>query len=108
MNPSGMYKQSATIKSPAQAQAADGSMSWLFSSSDPVSCEIQPLSSSESIQLDRQASGEFARMYCGADVSVNDKCEVLDSAGVTWRVVGHPRNTGGRGVFLTIDLERMK
>lgn len=108
MNPAGLFVNTATINNPATAVAADGSYTTVASLSEPVSCSIQPMSSSESIQYARRASGEFCRMYCAVGVSINGESSVTDEAAVVYRVAGIARNTGGRGVFLTIDLERIK
>jgi hypothetical protein len=112
MNPAGLFNQTVTIKDPSYTQAADGSVGWTLSGTDAIKCSIQPLSSTESIEMERQTSGVFARMYCGLDAIVSYNLEkgseIVDADGVTWRVAGHPRNTGGRSVFLTVDLERTK
>jgi hypothetical protein len=106
MNPAGLFNLSVTLRTATNTVAADGSYSTGFTTTT-IPCAINPLSSSEAIQYERKASGEFARMYCGPAVSITPTSEIEWSSNI-WRVAGRPRNTGGRGVFLTVDLERIK
>jgi hypothetical protein len=103
-----MYNQTVTVNTASNTVADDGSYSTTYSSTSGVVCSIQPMSSSESVQYERQASGEFARMYCSPSVSITAESEVVDAASVTWRVAGRPRDTAGKGMMQTIDLERLK
>lgn len=108
MNPAGMFNQTVSLYIPDETHETDASVSTELVLDSDFKCSLQPLSSSESIQYERKASGEFARLYCGASIAITKDCEVQDAANVRWRVVGQPRNTGGRSVFLTVDLERLK
>lgn len=108
MSPESMYVNTASLRVITNTVADDGSYSHDITIGDSFPCSIQPLSSSESIQYERQASGEFARLYCDPSVSITAESEIVDESSVVWRVVGRPRNTGGRSEFQTIDLERTK
>jgi hypothetical protein len=108
MNPAGLFVNTVTVYAQTNTVAADGSYSSSGAGTTGVKCSLQPLSSSESVQYERQTSGVFARMYCGLGVAIAPDSIVVDADGVSWRVAGRGRNVGGRSVFQTVDLERIK
>lgn len=109
MNPAGLFVNTVTVKTPTETVGTDGSYVRTFTLDSGVKCSLQPLSASESIQYGRDAASVFARAYFSigqVENLITVDSEILDADNVTWRVVGRPRNVGGRGVFLTVDLER--
>lgn len=103
-----MFNLTATSYIPSNVLETDGSTTTTYGSDETFACSIQPLSSTESIQYERKASGVFARMYCGMGVGIEPNYRIIDGDAVTWLVAGRARNTGGRSVFQTVDLERLK
>lgn len=106
MNPAGMYVNTAVVTAKAWSVGNDGCavVSGSLAGSS-FACSIQPKSSSEGLDMGRDKGTKQAVMYCPA-TTVIDQDDIVTSGGLTYRVIGPPRDAGGRGVFYVVDLEQ--
>jgi hypothetical protein len=105
--PLGMFTNSATCTT-RSLQAGDDHGALELDTSNTGSafaCSIQPQSSSEGIEYGRAAGTVRAVMYYPSSQTIA-KDDIVTSGGVTWKVIGPPRDVAGRVTYFEIDLER--
>ena len=105
--PLGMMTNSATYTTRAYQGGDDHGALELDTSntSSAFLCSIQPQSSSEGVDYGRAAGTVRAVMYYPSTQTIA-KDDIVTSGGVTWKVIGPPRDVAGRSTFFEIDLER--
>jgi hypothetical protein len=105
-SPLGMMTNSATITVETWTADTDhGAPKRSSATGSAFACSIQPQSSSEGIEYGRAAGTKRLVMYYPSDQTLKHG-DVVTSGGVTYKVVGPPRDVAGRATFFEIDLEQ--
>lgn len=113
MNPAGLMVNTVTVSHYTYTNGSDGTFTLNAQTTFTTKASVQPRSSSEGTDFDRQSGKEFAVGYFPLRKQDGTSLELPLKAEVTWgskvyRVRGPARDVGGRGVFQSVDMEREK
>lgn len=111
MNPRGMFANTATVTPYTISEdASNGSAKRAAGATFTIACSLQPRSSSEGLDMGRDFSRKQAVMYYGATDTGGTAFtlgmeDTVTLGGEIFKVIGKPRDVGGRGVYFEADLE---
>jgi hypothetical protein len=104
--PLGMFTNSAIITTRTWLTETNGAPVVSDSlAGSAFACSIQPQSSSEGVEYGRAAGNKRLIMYYPRDQTLKFG-DTVASGGVTFKVVGPPRDVAGRATYFEIDLEQ--